>query len=248
MSLEEKKVLILGYGYVAQFYLKKNPSSLWTSRKVTENTEHSFYFDLLNKESWKNIPNVHFVLWTFSAARNHEEVIEAVHFFDLYLKNKNVIILSTTSAYKTTNENEEVDENSNLNFENPRVFAEEELRKKGALILHLSGIIGPERYPKIWYQKNLVKYGENILNYVHVEDIIHFVDRLFKSFKQFERFNLTSCDYKTHKQIAEKLNGNYVFEYPNQSHQSKKIKNFKLLNYLNETSYPFKNYPEHCEI
>ena len=71
----------------------------------------------------------------------------------MYLKNKNVIVLSTTSAYKSEIENEEINENSKLNLDEPRIYAEEELRKKGALILHLSGILGPERYPKNWYEK-----------------------------------------------------------------------------------------------
>ena len=248
MNADHKKGIILGLGYVAGFYLKKNPHYVWTSRKLKENTENSFYFDLLDKDSWKNISSFDQILWTFPAVQNKNEIENCLTFFDLYLKNKNVIVLSTTSAYKSEIENEEINENSKLNLDEPRIYAEEELRKKGALILHLSGILGPERYPKNWYEKKRVKYGENILNYIHVEDIIYFTSKLFKNYKFYERFNLTSGDYKTHNQISKSLKYDAIFEFPNLTNGSKKVMNHKILEFLNENSYQFKKYPENCEI
>ncbi len=247
MNDEHKKGLILGLGYVAGFYLKKYSNNVWTSRKLQENTDNFFYFDLLNKDSWKNISSFDQILWTFPVVQNKNEIENCLTFFDKYLKNKNVIILSTTSAYKSQTENEEIDENSKLNLDDPRIYVEEELRKKGALILHLSGILGPERYPKNWYEKKRVKYGENILNYIHVDDIVYFTCKLFKHYKSYERFNLTSGDFKTHNQISKLLKYDAIFEFPDLSNGSKKVMNHKILNFLNETYYQFKKYPENCE-
>jgi len=100
MNADHKKGIILGLGYVAGFYLKKNPDYVWTSRKLKKNTENSYYFDLLDKDSWKNISNFDEILWTFPVVQNKNEIENCINFYDMYLKNKNVIILSTTSSYK----------------------------------------------------------------------------------------------------------------------------------------------------
>ena len=129
-------------------------------------------------------------------------------------------------------------------MEKYRFSGEEKLREKGALILHLSGIIGPDRYPARWYENNWVKNQNNILNYVHVDDIVYFTDLLFKNFKKSERFNLTSCDFKTHQQIADLLNVKVDFALKEGTKDSKKIMNSKLLNYLNLNDFKFIKYPE----
>jgi hypothetical protein len=91
----------------------------------------------------------------------------------------------------------------------------------------------------------LVKNGENILNYIHVNDIVFFTNALFELFTPGERFNLTSADYKKHSKIAEMLNIDAGFVQTNTATTgSKKVSNKKLLEYLNKKDYAFRLYPE----
>lgn len=96
--------------------------------------------------------------------------------------------------------------------------------------------------------------GETIINYIHVHDIIYFIEKLFTSFKFSERFNLTSQDYKNHNTICSELKkigileNDFEFIHKHESKKSKKTQCDKLLNYLKEDSYKFKKYPENIEI
>lgn len=247
MNLLGQDCLILGCGYVGEKFLQTFPECYFTKRKLIEPRENAIEFDIFNKMSWQNIIETKNILWTFPVAREMSERNLVTEFFSNYCKNKNVIILSTTSAYVVENENDKVDENFPIQLQEARFLMEEEFRKEGALILHLSGIIGPNRYPKNWYLQNRVKYGKNVLNYIHVQDIIYCIKELFLHFKVKERFNLTSGDYKTHFDIAKSLGFINLFENNELTSGSKKISNQKLLKYLNMESYKFVHYPEDCE-
>ncbi len=137
-------------------------------------------------------------------------------------------------------------ENHPLKLEQARFLTEEKLREKGALILHLSGIIGEDRYPKKWYENKLVKYARSILNYIHVDDIVFFTDLVFKNYRAGERLNLTSGDYKTHREIADLLKVDAGFVHEEGTVDSKKISNSKILSFLNLSGYKFRKYPEDC--
>ena len=141
-----KSCLILGTGYCGRFCLKEYPDCDWTSRRESvpeiekPNKEH-LVFDLTKKETWSNVlkSSSKNVLWSFAAASNADEEMKAVDFYDTYLKEKNVIVYSSTSAYLSEIENELVDENFPLHTEQFRFRTEEKLRQKGAMIVHLSG-------------------------------------------------------------------------------------------------------------
>ena len=81
---------------------------------------------------------------------------------------------------------------------------------------------------------------------MHVDDIVKITDLLFKNFKASERFNLTSGDYKTHRQIADLLGLKIAFANEDGIGDSKRILNKKLLNYLSLPDYQFIKYPEDC--
>ncbi len=252
----EVNLTILGCGYVGSFFIQKHPHIFYTNRKILSeksNNNNQIYFDLNNKASWHNITTSKNVLWTFPAAKNEREVDESILFFNNHLKNKNVIVLSSTSAYCTSVENEIINEDSNIFLDLPRFCAEEKLREQGATILHLSGIIGPNRTPLNWYKKNLIKHEENILNYIHIFDIIYFIEKLFYKFKHQKRFNLSSQDYKTHIEISQKLVEKGLlekdFKFSNQIKlkNSKKVDSSKILHYIEEKDYQFKKYPEDIE-
>lgn len=250
-------LIILGCGYVGGFFLEKHPKIHVTNRNTnfsSSKNHQEIYFNLEDESSWKNIPKTKNVLWTFSAASNENEIKKSIKFFNEHLINRNVIVLSSTSAYVHTSENEFINEKSNILLNKPRFHAEEKLRDNGALILHLSGMIGPGRTPLNWYKKNLVSDGETILNYIHVYDIIYFIERLFSSFKSSERFNLTSKDYKSHNNICSELikigllENNFEFIHKHDAKKNKKVQCHKILNYFKEDNYKFKKYPEDVEI
>ena len=104
--------LILGTGYVGTYFLEAFPNSFWTSRKPAESrptqslTAESqktlndpIYFSLNDRESWKNLPDCKNVLWTFAIRDATEEAL-ALELYDSYLAHKNLIVYSSTSAYK----------------------------------------------------------------------------------------------------------------------------------------------------
>lgn len=250
-------LIILGCGYVGGFFLEKYPQIYFTTRNtnfVRSKNQQKIYFNLEDESSWKNIPKTKNVLWTFPAASNENEIKKSIQFFNEHLSDRNIIVLSSTSAYLHTSENEMINEKSPILLNEPRFYAEENLRNNGALILHLSGIIGPGRTPLNWYKNKLVNHGEIILNYIHVYDIIYFIEKLFLSFKSSERFNLTSQDYKNHNTICSELikigflENNFEFIHKYASKKSKKVQCYKILDYLKEGSYKFKKYPEDVEI
>lgn len=248
----EKNFLILGCGYVGSSFFKKRPDSFITRRSIQ--TDKDIKFELSDKSTWNNLRNVDKVLWTFPAASNELEIEFVTNLYEKYFVDKKTIILSSTSAYLTEKNDQIINENSPINLANPRFNAEEKLRKMGALILHLSGIIGPNRIPRNWYNQNKVLFGLNTLNYIHVDDIIYFIDSLFEKFESFQRFNLTSADYKSHNQILNLLKQRRIISekikipFTNLSKDSKRVDNKKILEYLECGNYKFKKYPEDVEI
>lgn len=110
--------LILGTGYVGTFFLEKFPQSFWTSRKPAESRptksltpesqqslKEPIYFSLTDKGSWKNLPDCQNVLWTFAIRDTTDEQL-ALELYDSHFADKNVIIYSSTSAYKVETENQ----------------------------------------------------------------------------------------------------------------------------------------------
>ncbi|MGY3803328.1 hypothetical protein ACWNT8_04610 [Pigmentibacter ruber] len=248
MLFNANKCIILGCGYVGKHFLSSHPSCFFTQRTDIKDSNKGIKFDLLNKDTWKNLKDSDFVLWTFALSNPNLKIDLISDFYNLYCKNKKVIILSSTSAYQLSDENLQIDEDFPLQIEDQRYIKEEHLRKMGALILHLSGIIGPNRYPKKWYIEKRVKFGKNILNYIHVNDIVYFIEKIFSNFTFCERFNLTSGDFKTHIDIANSLGIQNCFEFLDTTKGSKLIKNKKLVHYLKEENYKFLKYPEDCEV
>ncbi len=255
----DSSFLLLGCGYLGAFFLKKHPEINYTLRQsnlLSESILNGIYFDLKDKQSWENLKNlksIKNVLWMFPAANHEADILDCVSFFKDYFLAKKVIVLSSTSAYCVKNDSELIDETSTLLLSHARFDAEEKLRSHGALILHLSGIIGPDRTPLNWYKKNLVKNGKGVLNYIHVQDIIYFIEKLFLNFAFSERFNLTSQNYKKHEEIASLLikNGlleeNFQFFNDENSKKNKKVSCAKILSYLKEENYNFIKYPEDIE-
>ncbi len=161
MELFAQDCLILGCGYVGEKFLQAYPNCYFTKRKLTVKNENAFEFDIFDKTSWQNIKDTKNILWTFPVAKDLNEKNLVTEFFLKYCKSKNVIILSSTSAYIVKKENELVSEEFPIQLQEALFLMEEEFRKQGALILHLAGIIGPNRYPKNWYLHKRVNIGKS---------------------------------------------------------------------------------------
>ena len=113
----KENTLVLGCGYTGTFFLEKFKDTDWTSRKPSEARPNKqldnvksdirtpICFNLVDKSTWNNISDSKNVLWTFAIKDSDEEKL-ALEFYELHLKNRNVIVFSSTSAYKFETQNE----------------------------------------------------------------------------------------------------------------------------------------------
>ena len=180
-----KPVLILGAGYVGRFVyeLQAEQGNFYvTSRRGRADgcgsTQFPFLFDLSRPETWHVVERFDSIIWTFPAAQEQSDIARSIEFFDsMALHQKNVMILGSTSCFKVFLPGGLVDESCSLDLSQPRVVAEEELRKKSAFILCLSGIYGPGRDPCRWLLNGLVQHAASFINLIHISDILEIVKR-----------------------------------------------------------------------
>lgn len=206
------KTLVLGMGFVGEWFCKthtlsqatsRNPSGIKSSKLASG--QQLIEFQLSRRETWKNIPAISNVLWTFPAASDPEEVNCAVEFFSTVLLGRNVLVLGSTSAYESFHSDEKITEESKLKMEDPRVKAEENIRQLGASVLHLAGIFGENRDPLSWVQRGMIKNGASYVNLIHVRDILRTAEAWFKNPLASERLNLSNGKPKRWNQIVEEL-------------------------------------------
>ena len=227
------KVLILGKGYVGSALFKEIPGALGTNRSIKHTG--SLYFDLEKPETWRHLPKCDTVIWTFPA----KPVRTVSRFYKTYLQHcKNIIVLASTSCYQIKNNKELVTEETQLDEAIIRVKGEEYLRKKGATVLCLAGIYGPDRIPLNWLYKGLIRNPKKIVNLIHLDDIIFTIKHLIDSPLPGERFNLSDGEARTWKEIGEKVG--FEFRMPGERELSKIIDNSKIRDILPE-DYQFKD-------
>ncbi|WP_186648027.1 hypothetical protein [Fluviispira vulneris] len=243
------QTIVLGKGYVGTNYCKKFPNVLATSRK-SNSQDDTIYFELTNKDSWKNLPVCENIIWTFSVAESEEESQYAKEFFSYYCLNKKILILSTISAYIHAYDNEIIDENTPLDYAKLRIKTEEELRLQGAYIVHLAGIFGPNRLPKNWFIQGRVQDPDGIINLIHVDDIVYCINILLEKFKAKSRINICNGFYKKNSEVVNELKEkkeidlNFSFPTTYIKKMNKKVSNKKLQDELLPDGYQFKSYPE----
>ncbi|WDE97034.1 hypothetical protein PQO03_03565 [Lentisphaera profundi] len=225
--------LILGNGYCGSRIFTKSKNSAITSR--TPKNEHMIHFELSDKSTWKNLPHAHTVIWTFSCKGLSEELE-----FYQYLKtiSKQVIIYSTTSVYKHSVDQEIITESTALDFDKVRLRAEEKIRLLGANIFTLCGIFGPQRDPKNWLLKGLIKSPDKVVNLIHIDDIIELTFLLAK--KNFSSCRINLCTGKNDE--WQDLAKHYNYEFPRSTNKQailrKTIKS-EVLDDLLDKNHPF---------
>ena len=165
-----QKILILGHGYVGSALASRLPQAMYTSSSPEKaNNTAGIYFNLNDRDSWNNLPDVNTVIWTFAATPL--ELVE--EFYQSNLQHcENLLVYASTSCYQLSGEEDLVTEDYPLSYTKPRVAGEEYLRKHNAAILVLSGIYGPERQPVNWLHKGLIRSLEKTVNLIHRDDIV----------------------------------------------------------------------------
>jgi nucleoside-diphosphate-sugar epimerase len=254
---KEKKVLILGAGYVGQALfaaLSERTTVYVTSRKGRVHSSghlaEPFCFDLRRPETWSLPIEPDFIIWTFPAAVEVDDIQHALSFCRRFIqKGVRVAVFASTSCYLTNAADQSVDEASDLDFSQPRVHAEEELRRLGCLILTLAGIYGPHRDPAQWLMRGLVKNGQSFINLIHISDIIKITQAWLDQPLQGIRLNVSDGRHRRWMELLEQLKVKgtipknlepFVTLEPDL--KSKRVENHALLSLL--YGGPFHKYPE----
>lgn len=224
-------VLILGGGYVGQRLADRlNAISSYRTHDRSNGVQ-SVQFDLNDPTSWKNLPDVNTVIWTFPA----KSLDHVKAFYKSKLSaDKKLIVYASTSCYQTLTEDDLVTENHPLELSRDRVVGEEWLRDQGATILVLAGIYGPDREPINWLKKGRITTPDKRVNLIHVDDIVTITQRMINDDRHVrsERFNLADGQALHWKTIADH------YQLPiipsNKPYESKRVNNEKITNWLGD--------------
>ncbi len=196
-------MLILGHGYVGSALASMFPDAIFTSSSLKKaKINAGIYFNLNDRDSWKNLPATNTVIWTFAATPT--DLVE--EFYQSKLKNcENLLVYASTSCYLLSGDNNLVTEQYPLCYAKPRVAGEEYLRQHNAAIFVLSGIFGPQREPINWLRKGLIHSFEKTVNLIHRDDIVEITHYLLDNnlVPYGERLNITNGVYMSWADIAE---------------------------------------------
>ncbi|MEE9425058.1 MAG: hypothetical protein V3V18_08750 [Methylococcales bacterium] len=198
-----QEILILGHGYVGSALASRLPHALFTSSSLEKAKSNAgIYFNLNDRDSWKSLPEVNTVIWTFAATP-----LDLVKEFyqDRLQHCENLLVYASTSCYQLSGEEDLVTEEYPLSYVKPRVAGEEYLRKHNAAILVLSGIYGPERQPINWLRKGLIRSLQKTVNLIHRDDIVDITCYLLEenSVPYGERLNISDGRPRRWLEIAD---------------------------------------------
>ncbi len=234
-----QEMLILGHGYVGSALASRLPHAVFTSSSLEKaNSNTGIYFNLNDRDSWKNLPKASTVIWTFAA----EPLTLVEEFYQSNLQHcKNLLVYASTSCYQLSGEEDLVTENYPLSYAKSRVAGEEYLRKHNAAILVLSGIYGPERQPVNWLRKGLIRSLHKILNLIHRDDIVDITSYLLEEncFPHGERLNISDGMPKRWSEIADYYAIHSEDLGGNNKRASKSVSNEKLRQLL-PSSFEFR--------
>ncbi len=174
-SLLPHPLVILGAGYTGLRVYQQAIKTGWrvfaTSRQPQIHLsnipkEHRLRFDLTQPETWSNIPDPAYLIWSFPTIS-----LKLVKNF-LLARSKptdRMLIMGSTSAYLP--DERPITEDTPLKLHLPRVQTEEYLRtNNGAVIIRLAGLYGPGRHVFDWIRKGKIQNTRKWVNLLHVED------------------------------------------------------------------------------
>lgn len=205
LEARPEDTLILGAGFVGGALLERNPLWPHTRRPSTDRVTGpgTILFDFRCEETWASLPDCAKVVWTFPAADDARDEDIALRFFDAVLAGRDVLILASTSCYVVSRPDAWVDEDAPLRLDEPRVRAEEELRRKGASVLCLAGLFGGARVPLTWLLQGRIRNGDAFVNLIHVDDVCRAIDRWLVTPVRGERLNLSNGRPRRWKEVVD---------------------------------------------
>lgn len=236
------KILILGYGYTAQF-LKRALRGQYSQCEVLTTSRSKggphLFFNLEEESTWSHLPNVDATFWTFPAVP-----LQAVQSFYESEQQKlgKLVTLGSTSAFLFKGEDQIYDERSRLDLNQERVQGEEFLRRHGGVTLFSAGIYGPGRDPRDWVLRGLVGKSKKFVNMVHVEDLCHFMIQALEHGQKGNRYIASDNNpQRWDAVISYWENKAWLSDVPHQesTRPSKKICNQTSIDQLNvQINYP----------
>jgi len=161
--------LVVGSGYLGRAVASRCPDALHTSREPQARPQDRRWlrFDLDAPSTWGVLDDVAAEVVIVAAPVGPRHDLELL-WRTLVAVSPRVIVVGTTSAFVA---GDEVTDSSPVDPTNPRALAEEELRSRGAAVLHAAGIYGPGRNPLDWVRRGLVTNAGKLVNLVHVDDL-----------------------------------------------------------------------------
>jgi len=232
-SAELNSVLIVGCGWVgtelAKSLIAQNIKVYGTTRSSEKASSlSSIGINPIILEIEKNdpfspdLPKVDSVLISISPGRGDQRSLYPSHIKKLSkllaLSNQQVIMFSSTSAYKTeTGIVTESDAEPNLESENPLLAAEGELKSliPDSVILRLGGLFGSDRHPvKYLAGREGISNGDAPVNLVHRQDVISATIQVMRQKVSGEIFNLCSDHHPTKAELYTKLAEKLGLENP----------------------------------
>lgn len=235
-------VVIAGSGYtgryLAEALTRASRRFFATSREPDRNlsylrSEQRLRFDLLQPETWRNIPQGADLVWCFPAApleavKTCAEAVQA--------SSRRLVVFGSTSAYDVIESQQYpppwLDETAAIDRTKPRVQGEEYLRQGcGATVLRVAGIYGPGRNPLDWIRRGLVGPSRKYVNLIHVEDLAGIVLAALKRDRPGETYNVSDGTPRTWDEICKTVEDRWKVRSPTsmQNHGSgKRIDTRKL--------------------
>ncbi len=176
------KPVVLGVGHVGKRLVR-----FLNCEGVSRSTNP--VFNWLDPKTWFDNSNCALIV-TF--AFNGASDAEFQKFKEWLLRSPQLILFSSVGGLVADGV---LDEDAALKNEE-RYLREEELRREGALVLHLAGIYDQERNPVEWLKKNLISKQKRGVNLIHSRDICRLVSHFLKY--PFPRERLLVSDGKEH--------------------------------------------------
>lgn len=161
--------LVVGSGYLGGALARRCPSALHSSRDPQARPQDRRWlrFDLDEPVSWAVLGAVSAEVVIVAAPLDPRHDLERL-WSALASVSDRVIVVGTTSAFAVA---DEVTDTSPIDPRNPRAAAEEQMRRRGAMVLHAAGIYGPGRNPLDWVRRGLVTNAGKLVNLVHADDL-----------------------------------------------------------------------------
>lgn len=202
-------ILVLGGGWTGTRFCLRDPSRFITTTRTLEKLSklkamgiNAIQFDLQREETWSNLPpksNIEATIFTFEILATCIPNLKRL--LDKHLPvYQPILCLGTSSCFEAENHESIVNETAPLTGKSvtgtslaDRVEGEEWILAKGAIVLHLSGIVGgesssgygPSRTLKTFLSMGYIQNGLSLINCIHMNDIYKITQILIKKIKEY---------------------------------------------------------------